>query len=72
MCDWKQAGVSRQRKRKQARGIQPGGGARAEQMGAVTRGRDARRAGGQLMWTLETPGKSLAVSKERGEAVRCL
>ena len=48
-------------------GIQPGGGVRVEQMGAVARGRDAGTAGGQLMWALETPGKNLAVPKSAGK-----
>ena len=48
-------------------GIQPGGGVRVEQMGAVAGGRDAGTAGGQLMWALETPGKNLAVPKSAGK-----
>ena len=48
-------------------GIQPGGGVRVEQMGAGAGGRDAGKAGGQLMWALETPGKNLAVPKSAGK-----
>lgn len=36
-------------------------------MGAVTGGRDAGRAAGQLMWALETPGKNLAAPKSAGK-----
>lgn len=67
MCDQKGAGISRQRKSKQEHGIQPGGGVKVEPMGAVTGGWDARRAGGQLTWALETPGKNLAVPKSAGK-----